>query len=120
MVVTANTLIPITNDAFYGKPTNMTLSLFPDRPLIRRDSVPGMAEMHTAVMPNKLKAADPTMAPGPKSPALKSFPTISMMDRRISGAEDPSAIRVRFATVSFQMRTSMISGSCESPLDKYT
>ena len=59
----------------------------------------------------RLKAAEPTIAPGPSSPDSKFLPMISMMERRISGADEPSAIRVKLATVLFQMRTSITSGS---------
>jgi hypothetical protein len=40
-----------------------------------------------AMMMKKLKAADPTIVPGPKSPASKLLPTISITESRISGAE---------------------------------
>ena len=63
--------------------------------------------MHVAVTLNKLKAAAPTMAPGPNSPDLKLFPTVSMIERRISEAEEPNAMSVKFATVAFQIGTSI-------------
>ena len=62
--------------------------------------------MHTAEMHSKLKAAEPTMVDGPSFPGF--FPrvlTVSMTDSRISGAEDPNAMRVRFAMVPFQTST---------------
>jgi len=37
----------------------------------------------------RLKAADPTIVLGPRSPAWKPFPMTSMMDKRISGADEP-------------------------------
>ena len=57
------------------------------------------------MMTKRLKAADPTIVPGPNSPESNPLPKTSMMAKRISGAEEPRAIRVRLETVSFQMRT---------------
>lgn len=89
---------------------------------MRRIDLPspaGIAMIQTPVIARRLKAADPTMVPGPKSPASNLFPITSMHERRISGADEPSAIRVKFATVSFQIRTSKTSGSESLPVDKY-
>ena len=77
--------------------------------LIRLDSSSGIHVMQIAVMTRRLKLADPTIVPGPNSPGSKPFPMISMILRRISGAEEPSAMRVRLLTVSFQILTSIVS-----------
>ena len=61
-----------------------------------------MTTIQMPIMMKRLKAAEPTIVPGPRLPATKLFPTISMAERRISGADDPNAIKVRLATVSFQ------------------
>lgn len=74
----------------------------------------GMLIKQIAVIMRRLKAPDPTMVPGPSSPDSKLWPTISTHARRISGAEVPRAISVRFATVSFHIFTSMYSGSFPS------
>ena len=63
---------------------------------------PGMTYMQMPMMTKKLNAAEPTIVPGPRLPASKPSPMISMTERRISGAEEPSTIRLRFATVLFQ------------------
>ncbi|CAN7949529.1 unnamed protein product, partial [Ixodes pacificus] len=100
------------------RPAEMTASIVLRTLTIRmvRISVPGMPVMQTAVMTSRLNAADPTMVPGPRSPASKLqkqthlLPMISMMASKISGALEPSAMSVRLATVSFQTLTSMTSG----------
>mmetsp|Transcript_28934 Transcript_28934/g.92430 ORF Transcript_28934/g.92430 Transcript_28934/m.92430 type:complete len:246 (+) Transcript_28934:787-1524(+) len=79
---------------------------------MRRTSPSGMDMVHTAVMASRLKAADPTMVEGPSSPGacvshLARPCTVSRTARRISGADEPSAISVRLATVAFQYWTSM-------------
>jgi len=54
----------------------------------------------------KLKAADPTMVPGPSYPGvLPRVPTVSITLSKISGADEPRAMRVRFAMVGFQTLT---------------
>ena len=54
-------------------------------------------------MIRKLKAAEPTIVEGPSSPGFEPrVYTVSTTLRRISGALDPRAISVRFATVGFQ------------------
>ena len=77
--------------------------------LMRRTSGFGIAKTQTPVITSKLNAAEPTIVLGPRAPALNLLPKISIQDRRISGEDDPNAIRVRFATVSFQTFTSISS-----------
>lgn len=83
------------------KPNTLILDIF-------RISPSGIEYMHIADITKRLKAADPTIVPGPNSPASKPLPIISMTDSRISGALVPSASRLKFATVSFQTLTSII------------
>ena len=57
----------------------------------------------TAEITSKLKEAEPTIVWGPNS--LGNFPKddiVSATESIISGAEEPSAIRVRLAMVGFQ------------------
>ena len=88
-----------------------------NRPRIFRVSPLGRQETITADIIKRLKAADPTMVLGPREPASKlgAVLTSSMRERRISGAELPSAMRVRLDTVSFHTLTSItcfVLGSC--------
>mmetsp|Transcript_30969 Transcript_30969/g.82274 ORF Transcript_30969/g.82274 Transcript_30969/m.82274 type:complete len:237 (+) Transcript_30969:2169-2879(+) len=75
--------------------------------LILLTSPSGMAPMHTAIITNRLKAALPTMVDGPKSPLKKLLLSNSITLSKISGALEPSAMRVRLETVAFQ--TSLVS-----------
>ena len=45
--------------------------------------------MHTATMASRLKAAEPTIVPGPSSSARNSLPTTPTMASKISGADEP-------------------------------
>jgi len=77
-------------------------------------SSPGTDTTHTAEMIKRLKAADPTIVAGPSSPGVPPrSDTVSIHDKSISGAEDPSAIKVRLAIVGFH--TEMLA-SLETPL----
>ena len=57
--------------------------------IYRLVSPEGMPAMQTAEMPSRLKAAEPTMVPGPSASASKPLPTTPTMASRISGAEEP-------------------------------
>jgi len=66
------------------------------------------AGIHTADITNRLNAAEPTIVEGPSSPAFSpSVVAVSIMDKRISGADEPRAISVKFAIVGFHYGTSM-------------
>lgn len=57
-----------------------------------------------------MKAAEPTMVEGPSSPGLlPRVPTVSTTLSRISGAEEPRAMRVKLATVGFQTGTLLLT-----------
>jgi len=68
-------------------------------------TVPTLQEQTNKQTNKRKETTYPTIVEGPRSPA-KNFPDKhSMHAKRISGADDPSAMRVRFATVSFQVLT---------------
>ena len=59
--------------------------------------------IETAEIISKLKAAEPTIVYGPSSLGMSpKFPNVSATERIISGAEEPSAMSVKFAMVGFQ------------------
>jgi len=68
---------------------------------ILRVSPLGTPTTQTAEIARRLKAAEPTIVPGPSSPDSKLFPTISMIESKISGAEEPCSQFHRYFTSSF-------------------
>lgn len=67
-----------------------------------------IALMDTELITRRLKAAEPTIVDGPKSPAsLPKSLSASNTERMISGAEEPKAISVKFAMVAFHTGTSI-------------
>ena len=75
------------------------------RSSILRTSDAGIATTQTAMITSMLNAAEPTIVDGPSSPDRIPRPQISITESRISGADEPSAISVRLATVSFHTLT---------------
>jgi hypothetical protein len=65
------------------------------------------ANIEKPLITSKLKAADPTIVEGPSSPpGYPKVCKVSITDSNISGADDPRAMRDRFARVAFQTGTS--------------
>lgn len=75
--------------------------------------------MDKAEITSKLKAAEPTIVDGPSSGGRFSISyKTPITERRISGAEDPSAISVKLATVAFQTGISNLTLCL--PIEKYS
>lgn len=72
----------------------------------------GTETIETAEITIRLNAAEPTIVDGPSSPGVDpKFVSVSITESRISGADDPRAMRVRFAMVGFHTDTSTVLSS---------
>mmetsp|Transcript_38118 Transcript_38118/g.85921 ORF Transcript_38118/g.85921 Transcript_38118/m.85921 type:complete len:221 (-) Transcript_38118:117-779(-) len=94
------------NSQRYAKTEKEAVTANTPRSLMRRTCPSGIDTTHTAMMTSRLKAALPTIVDGPKEPEFHfSVRTSSIRLSRISGALEPRAMSVKFATVSFQALT---------------
>merc|ERR1719353_512241 len=85
-------------------------------PRTYRTSPSGMQYTQTAEMTKRLNAALPTTVAAPSSPENMSPPSSSIMESRISGADEPRAMSVRLATVSFQNFSRILRSFCMTTL----
>ena len=92
--------------------TNMSLTFLGSSPT---------AMIDTPLITSRLKAADPTIVAGPISGGTSSIAfTVEITERRISGAEDPNAMSVKFATVAFHICLSTTICFSPSKTSKFT
>mmetsp|Transcript_130380 Transcript_130380/g.291023 ORF Transcript_130380/g.291023 Transcript_130380/m.291023 type:complete len:210 (-) Transcript_130380:112-741(-) len=105
MILSGLETIRMNNIQTYAKTEKKAVTPKTPVPTIFLVSGAGMAETHTPLMTRRLKAALPTIVEGPSSPEKNSLPQISMTESKISGAEEPKAMRVRFAMVGFHTFT---------------
>mmetsp|Transcript_63717 Transcript_63717/g.166821 ORF Transcript_63717/g.166821 Transcript_63717/m.166821 type:complete len:219 (+) Transcript_63717:1576-2232(+) len=92
----------MTSSQTYAKMDQTAVQTKTEYPLILLCSSAGTETMHTATIIKRLKAALPTIVAGPRGWTWKSSLKIPMTLSMISGALEPRAISVRFATVEFQ------------------